>query len=408
MDPLLIEHPDNDSPAPSRTLRINGRPAREELGSFLRDKPSISVEDQELRRILEGYPLAELQRKLWAVALRPNSGVSEIFEQTKILFYKIEFHDVETGSEEFKQSTAKTIALDLPVLTFRLASELTDWAYPWTPREFINAARRATEKRANAGLTFSGLQGLDFIAALSEKSSGFDFDCVVRSLDHSLGDEISHWSNIVRSINEEAIAHLLAAQHADALTTTFHFPPAIATACEQYLLYFVQFLADLGIEAQAEVQHTAAEVLFRVTPNDGREALERVREALDAYLQLPVDPSVALVPSSGQDPAVWELKAVIRHLKDRVELQQDVLEARNERILAQAERIQGLQLANYQLQQQAGGEVKSLEPGGAQSSTTGGEETESVIQGALSVKRYEIGPIIIEVPKILRMLKRRF
>ncbi len=284
-----------------------------------------------------------------------------------------------------------------PSFSFQLSPDLAEWNRPWSPREHSETLQHLTLARGVPGLTFRIPRG---------QVTSFHFTSRARSFDHTLGEEIAHWTEIIRSIHEEATAHLLAAQHANSLVETFHFPPAIATACTQYLEYFVQFLADLGIQAEAEVQHKAAEVLFRVTPADGREVLERVREALDAYLHLPTDPSLALVPSSGQDPAVWELKAVVRHLRDRVEFQQDVLEARNERILAQADRIEALQLANFLLQQQATGEVRAIGLGGAAAGV--GEDTEAIIPGVISVKDVEKGGVVVHSAEILRRLKRRF
>lgn len=221
-----------------------------------------------------------------------------------------------------------------------------------------------------------------------------------------IGEVVGRWLTVIQQLHETAERNLVALQHVDSVVAKFHFPPAVATACTQYLEYFVQFLADLGIQAEAEVQHKAAEVLFRVTPAEGREALERVRHALDAYLQLPTDPSLALVPSSGQDPAVWELRAVVRHLRDRVEFQNDVLEAKNATIAAQAHSIEALELSNFRLRPIPGGEEQADVKGAA--AADGEDDSEAIIPGAVSVKRYEIGPIVVEIPEILRMLKRRF
>jgi hypothetical protein len=71
---------------------------------------------------------------------------------------------------------------------------------------------------------------------------------------------------------------------------SFSVRPRGENGFEQYLLYFVQFLEDLGIHATADLQEQARGVLLTVTPQDGREALERIREALDVYLQIPRSP----------------------------------------------------------------------------------------------------------------------
>ncbi|MEW5928750.1 MAG: hypothetical protein AB1941_14875 [Gemmatimonadota bacterium] len=285
-----------------------------------------------------------------------------------------------------------------PTLNFEITISPVEWAGPWSIKDYAASLKHTADGREGIGLQYKQNDPLVI--------NGFGLTCHVRSLDAIITEEIRYWSDIVLSVHEEATTQLIAAQHTEALTTTFHFPPAIATACEQYLLYFVQFLADLGIEAQAEVKHEAAEVLFRVTPTEGREALERVRVALDAYLRLPADSSLALVPSSGQDPAVWELKAVVRHLRDRLEFQQDIVEAKNATIAAQAHSIEALELSNFRLRQISGGEVQAAAPGAA--AAAGEDDSEAIIPRAVSVKRYEIGPIVVEIPEILRMLKRRF
>ena len=61
-------------------------------------------------------------------------------------------------------------------------------------------------------------------------------------------------------------------------------------ACEQYLLYFAQFLQDLGINATSNLKEEAGKVLFSVTPTDDVEALDKIHEALAVYLNLPTSP----------------------------------------------------------------------------------------------------------------------
>jgi len=99
----------------------------------------------------------------------------------------------------------------------------------------------------------------------------------------------------------------------------FHFPPHIATVCEQYLLYFSKFLADIGISATNDIKHEAGQILFSVTPNDPDEALDKIREALHTYLRLP-----AIVDNNDfsidQDPTVQQMAANIQHLRGQLML----------------------------------------------------------------------------------------
>lgn len=374
-----------------REILLNGHPGLAYVHAD-GDKPAIQVNRSELQHLIEALTLGQLRQQVWTLECVEDAVTPGLFRAVTATFWMLTSFDPAGYSV-----SPRPVPVEPPVIGFELAQNIADWIFPWTPREYSRTLHEIITARQVPDLGHR---------EFGDHNLQLSFGCRARSLEHTLRVEVDHWMEIIREIHEEAIAHLLAAHHADSLTTTFHFPPAIATACEQYLLYFVQFLADLGIEAQAEVKHDAAEVLFRVTPAEGREALERVREALDAYLSLPTDPSLALVPSAGQDPAVWELKAVVRHLRDRLELQQDVLEAKNATIAAQAHSIEALELSNFRLRQISGGEVQPVARSG--SATAGEDDSEPIIPRAVSLKRYEIGPIVVEIPEIVRMLKRRF
>jgi DNA-binding winged helix-turn-helix (wHTH) protein len=72
----------------------------------------------------------------------------------------------------------------------------------------------------------------------------------------------------------------------------FEFPEELKIACEQYLLYFARFLKDLGINAVSTLIDEAGKVLFSVTPTDDMDALDKIREALTIYLNLPASPII--------------------------------------------------------------------------------------------------------------------
>ena len=80
--------------------------------------------------------------------------------------------------------------------------------------------------------------------------------------------------------------------HKPNILSVFNFPAEIKISCEQYLLYFAQFLQDLGINATSNLKEEAGKVLFSVTPTDDVEALDKIREALAVYLNLPASPIV--------------------------------------------------------------------------------------------------------------------
>ncbi|CAN5127934.1 hypothetical protein BH20ACI1_BH20ACI1_25750 [soil metagenome] len=78
----------------------------------------------------------------------------------------------------------------------------------------------------------------------------------------------------------------------DSILKLFNFPQDLKVSCEQYLLFFIQFLRDLGINATSSLREEAGKVLFSVTPTDDIEGLDKIREALAIYLNLPASPIV--------------------------------------------------------------------------------------------------------------------
>src|SRR6185437_3359491 len=102
---------------------------------------------------------------------------------------------------------------------------------------------------------------------------------------NSLGEQISKICDDVKRCSAMAVELALKGIGKSSLVAWFDFPAPIKTACEQYLVYFVQFLEDLGIKANSEIKEDAGRVLFSITPVDGQSALGRIKEALEIYLE---------------------------------------------------------------------------------------------------------------------------
>jgi hypothetical protein len=174
----------------------------------------------------------------------------------------------------------------------------------------------------------------------------------------------------------------------------------IITACEQYLLYFVQFLQDLDISATAELQEQARGVLFTVTPQSGPEALERIREALEVYLRMPQNPDFDTEVSCHPDIAVQQYASNVFHLRSQLALAQAVLETKNAT-------IEALQAANLQYKQLLSANPQSQgQLAGSGAGNTQGDET--ILGGTVAITKYKGKGFEVNLPLIFRMLKRTF
>ncbi|HET6253232.1 MAG TPA: hypothetical protein VFE32_04135 [Puia sp.] len=198
-----------------------------------------------------------------------------------------------------------------------------------------------------------------------------------------------------------AEADLLAGASPDdpeSLTATFDFPPEVRSACNQYLMYFGQFLQDLGILADTSLKEHMNKVLFTVTPHDKDQALDVIYEALDVYLHAP--DAEMMEEMNEQDFAHYQWKLNIYHLKGQLELAKALLQAKDAT-------IEALKIANYQVQQSR--PISSLPAGEKEPAEkeTVEKEDEEILGGAVSITKYKAKGFTINLPRIIRKLRRK-
>jgi cell division protein ZapA (FtsZ GTPase activity inhibitor) len=172
-----------------------------------------------------------------------------------------------------------------------------------------------------------------------------------------------------------------------ALRISFDLPKEISTACERYLLFFADFLRDIGIEATSDITHEAGKVLFTVVPSDEAQALNTIREALDVYLEIAKYPSATV---DDDDLVSLKWKTAIEALHDELSLTQRALQIRSREVLLLAEALDH----QYENSEQ-------------ETATIDKTNREVVIPGVLTVKPFEKGPIEIDIPNVVRWIKKR-
>ena|ERR1041385_2210085 len=175
----------------------------------------------------------------------------------------------------------------------------------------------------------------------------------------------------------------------------FDFPEHVRVPCEQYLLYFGQFLRDLGVEANTALTPEAGKVLFSVTPADERNALDKIRVALDLYLHLPSSP---VSDTTNESIEVQRLEAAILRLKSDLKLAAAELQAKDTTIQAQ-------QLIISVQKGLLSGEVlvDSLKD-----VTPKPEDHEYVIDGLVALGTLEAKGVKLNLGELFRKLKRFF
>jgi hypothetical protein len=276
-----------------------------------------SVSDVAAVTLLLDCCVAEIPQHFETLSLELPEPPSESFDTVDILCE--EYYD--TGILEF-------------YFTARIQAE--HWAKPWSIADFVSMLASVVEEHS--------IPGLRYIQAGDPILDGVTFEIKLHTPEGTVRQVLERWVPIIRDICDETNARLTANVRKGSLVALFNFAPEVKTACEQYLLYFVQFLEDLSIRATANLEEQARGVLFTVTPQSGPEALERIREALDLYLQIPGSPDFDAEVTRHRDVAVQQLAANVLHWRSQLMLTQAILETKNAT-------IEALQAANLQYRQ---------------------------------------------------------
>lgn len=204
----------------------------------------------------------------------------------------------------------------------------------------------------------------------------------------SIGEQLGSYKSQIAERYDEAVKILLEPRQ-ESVQVLLDFPEELRVYCEQYLVYFVQFLKDLGVEATSELKHKAGKVLFSVTPEDKNEALDKIRVALETYLALP---GSELTYSGENLIEVQRLTANIHHLQGQLAITQAVLQAKEATIQAQQISINRLLTEN----------VIDITP------VKKDVDREEFLGGTVALTKFKKEGFEINLPEVFRKLKRLF
>jgi len=200
---------------------------------------------------------------------------------------------------------------------------------PWTIKEYKLEFMSILESINVPGLSCEPLnKSNEFAYVFPEIKYSF----LITDEEKQIGAEITRSADIIRGINERTERVLIERLNASSLVAYFRFLPEVQVACGQYLLYFTQFLRELGVESNATLTNEADQVLFKVTPTNKREALDKIRMALHVFLQLP---SIPIDDVASEGIAVQKLEANILRLRGDLKLAAAEMEAKNATIQTQ-------------------------------------------------------------------------
>lgn len=260
--------------------------------------------------------------------------------------------------------------------------DIERWSKPWSIIDFSNEFIKS--------ITLNNTRSINYYCSDGEENilNGFGIEYDIDKTTQIINDEIKKAEIILQDLLNITIKRLLAQINSNSIVSYFEFPNEIKQVCCQYLIYFSQFMADIGIEVNSEIKEDASQILFKVTPKDKESALEFIREALTLYLNAPSNPNFNIQSNDYSNVALKQWESNIYHLKSQLALINSMLEVKNAT-------IEALQLSNYQYRQL----LSKYE--------TEDTKKEELIEGIVTIKEYDGKGFSINLAEILRIIKRK-
>lgn len=358
-------------------LVLNGKVIRASEARFgaLDDREcAVEIYDTNAAREIAQYRFREIAEHVDRLALHLD------LTWDALMYVQVTFRD------GYLPHAEGTVRFEFGDLRFKA----NEWAKPYSLAQFAEALSTAARE-------FKGTPRLEFYREAPNLEIGFglqsrfDSSAVVIETVESL-------ARTAKILSDEAVRTAVRKTREHSVVVFFEFPSPIRSACEQYLLYFVQFLEDMGIKSYPELKDEGGKILFSITPKDDNSALATIRSALDFYLQFPRMPEFDVVAAGFSDVAVVQLKANVLHLQSQLELARAVLQAKDAT-------IQSLNLAMFQQQLLlSGSQAQKPEP----IALLATEDSEPIIGDTVHVTPYKGKLLKVDLPTILRRLKRAF
>ncbi|MDR6563753.1 MULTISPECIES: hypothetical protein [unclassified Arcicella] len=336
----------------------------EDIDSYYSDRyyPSVYIYNEDVENILTSHSFNE---------------VGKFFSQMKFSYVfnwwesTIRF-DVITN--DYFENKYPAIRIDLHI------EELEHWAKPWSIESVAKQFETNVVKLNNKTLKYwQDEEGI---------LNGFGVEYFPENDLTIIDDELETVLTLLENLAVETNRDLLASIDNNSVVTFFQFPNESKTACKQYLLYFAQFLADIGVDADTEIKEELQQTLFKVIPTDKNQSLEQIRQALSVYLQAPSDNTLSTQFANNSDIAIRQWEANIFHLKSQLALVTSIIQAKETT-------IEMLQLSNYQYKQLLESHSDSKD-----------KNKEDIIKGIVTVDKFETKGLTINIAEIIRRLKR--
>ncbi|WP_418302461.1 hypothetical protein [Lysinibacillus fusiformis] len=355
-------------------LVVDGVTITKDLGYFSKGNTNFwaNIYDYDLSQKVTEISFDEIPKEFWRLEL----------------YYPLDFAEFIENIEVMRDFYNKEIIQ----LNFKVASwDLEKWKKPFSVEEFADAMEKTLLEYKDKGLKWE----------LEDEivSNGCNICCLDFKKSETIKTVVERNLPLIKEIMKKVDILLIEQSREDSLVSFFDFPEQVRVPCEQYLVYFVEFLKNIGIDSTTEISHQAGMVLFSVKPESKDTALEQIREALDIYLQLPNNFNTVSFMNMHLEPKEQQLIANIQHLNGQLMLSNALVQTQDGIIQSQRFTIDQQQrfIDSTILQQSLLLNTKNDDS----------KDVEDILGGSISLTNLEGKGFQINLPSIYRWLREK-
>ncbi|WP_342535467.1 hypothetical protein MHI04_07220 [Lysinibacillus sp. FSL K6-1151] len=286
-------------------LIIDGVPLTKDLGYISQNEKThlwVGIYDYGLSQKITETFIDEIPKEIWKLEL----------------YYPLDFtefiNEIEVGRDYRNSENIE--------VNFKLYMDIERWKKPFSIEEFSKTMEETVFKYNDKKIKW--VQEDEEFA-----SNGCHISCLDFNKNETIKSVLERNLPLIKDIIERVEILLIEKTREGSVVSFFDFPEHVRVPCEQYLVYFVEFLKNIGIDATTEISHKTGKVLFSVTPESKETALEQIREALDIYLQLPNNFTNTNFMSIQMEPKEQQLIANIQHLNGQLMLANALAQTQN-------------------------------------------------------------------------------
>jgi len=252
-----------------------------------------------------------------------------------------------------------------------------EWNQPFTIQEFLECYKNE-------------MSNIGFKTEINMEEGWASLDIIFFVLDGIVLHRIDEVIHEAKKEYQSLVVKLARAGSENIFVKVFNFPKEYESICTQYLVWFGEFLLNLGINADVSAENNRHQTSLIVSPKEAPELLIKIEQLFYQYLSLPYIeylPAQAVSASVEDKYLLQMLFSQVENFKNQIQMKEAVIEMKELSIASLKENLHEKEKKILLIQSMKN--AKDIEMFG----------------GAISLGEIKLGPLKFDPKKLLDAFK---